>query len=250
MSRVRVYLAGSLDGCIAGPNHEIDWLEEPVPEREGCTENGALGFHDFMAQVGAMLMGRSTYDLVAGFGPWHSGDIPVLVATNRPLEPMVPTVRSVSGDVADLLAKAKREAGDRDVYLDGGDIVRQALARDLVDELHHDEDLVAVLAEVEQAHGVGAGEAAREAGLGEEAAGAHGAHVLGAEDLDRHLALEAPVPGAVDDRGPALAEALAQLVAVEEDPPRGRGRGADDPQPGAGRGGGRAKPRGLGGHGR
>ena len=133
--RVRVYLASSLDGFIAGPNHEIDWLNE-VPEgvdMQAPTE--ALGFHDFMSQVGAMLMGRATYDLVESYGQWHYGDIPVLVATRRPLTPIVPTVSAVQGEIGDLIAQAKEAAGDRDVYLDGGNLVQQAIKAELVDEL-------------------------------------------------------------------------------------------------------------------
>ena len=135
-SRVRVYLGCSLDGCIAGPDHDIEWLNEPAPEGAPSLEDsGALGFNDFMAQIGSMLMGRSTYAIPEKYGVWHYGDIPVLVATHRELTPMVPTVQAVSGDIAQLVARAKELAGDRDVYLDGGDLVRQGLEADLVDEL-------------------------------------------------------------------------------------------------------------------
>jgi dihydrofolate reductase len=61
--------------------------------------------------------------------------MPVLVATRRPLEPGAETVRAVSGDVASLLKQARAVAGDKDVYLDGGNLVRQGLAAGLVDEL-------------------------------------------------------------------------------------------------------------------
>lgn len=135
-SRVRVYLGCSFDGCIAGPDHDIDWLNEPAPEGSPSLDDSeALGFHDFMAQIGSMLMGRATYAIPEQYGVWHYGDIPVLVATNRPLTPMVPTVQAVSGDIRDLVARAKELAGEKDVYLDGGNLVRQALEADLVDEL-------------------------------------------------------------------------------------------------------------------
>ncbi len=129
-SRVRVYLACSLDGAIAGPDHDLSFLEG-----HDTTIGDALGFEAFLAQVGAMLMGRATYDVVTAMGVWPYGDLPVLVATTRPLDPIVPSVQAVSGPVAYLLAKAKLLAGDLDIYLDGGNLVRQALKAGLVDEL-------------------------------------------------------------------------------------------------------------------
>jgi dihydrofolate reductase len=127
----RVYLACSFDGYIAGSDHDVDWLDVlEIP-----TESDAMGFEEFLGQVGCMLMGRKTYDFVEKQGTWPYGDLPVLVATHRPLTPVVPTVRAVSGDIADLLGEAQRIAGDADVYLDGGATVQQALNQRLVDEL-------------------------------------------------------------------------------------------------------------------
>jgi dihydrofolate reductase len=88
-----------------------------------------------MSEIGAMLMGRSTYGICAQYGQWHYGDTPVLVATHRPLEPMDPTIQTAAGPIEELVAKAKTMAGDKDVYLDGGDLVRQALNAGLVDEI-------------------------------------------------------------------------------------------------------------------
>lgn len=133
MGRVRVYLAASLDGYIAGPDDDLSWLPA-VPEGE--SDPDTVDFAAFTAEIGAMLMGRRTYEVVAGFeGPWPYGDIPILVATRRPLEGARPAVRAVAGSIDALLDAALEAAGGRDVYLDGGDLVRQALAADRVDEL-------------------------------------------------------------------------------------------------------------------
>ena len=126
MTRCRVFIASSLDGFIAGPDDELDWLDFPDIEDT---------FTPFFAEVGAMLMGRRTYDVVSGFDDWQYGDTPVLVATRRPLPDTQPTVTPVTGTIGEMVAEAKRIAGERDVYLDGGDLVRQALDADLVDEM-------------------------------------------------------------------------------------------------------------------
>lgn len=129
MGRVRVFIACSLDGFIAGPDDDLSWLPAPPADTD-------YGYADFMKDVGALLMGRNTYRVVEGFdGPWPHGDRPVLVATRRPLTPKAPTVRAVAGHIADLIAEARAVAGDKDVYLDGGDLIRQGIDADLVDEL-------------------------------------------------------------------------------------------------------------------
>ena len=133
--RVRVYLACSLDGFIAGPDDSLEWLHAPGPEGAPPASSGALTFEGFMGQVGAMLMGRRTHDVVAGMGMWPYGETPVLVPTHRPLEPASPTVQAVSGDLPALVAQAQALAGERDVYLDGGQLTRDALDAGLVDEL-------------------------------------------------------------------------------------------------------------------
>ena len=58
----------------------------------------------------------------------------MFVATTRPLEPAAPTVRAVSGTPVELLA-AVREVTGGDVYLDGGNLIRQFLDEGLVDQL-------------------------------------------------------------------------------------------------------------------
>ncbi len=133
-ARVRVYVACSLDGFIAGPGDDLSFL--PGPDVDAPDPGEALQFPDFMAQIGAMLMGRRTYDIVTGMGvPWPYGEVPVLVATSRPLEPVAPTVRAVHGPIDQLVDQAIASAVGGDVYLDGGALVQSALNAGRVDEI-------------------------------------------------------------------------------------------------------------------
>ncbi len=137
-SRVRVYLGCSLDGCIAGPDNDLSFLMEQAPEPDGEPgPDAGLGFAEFLEQVGALLMGRNTYEVPLKYDAWHYGDRPVLVATHRELPPAPQggTAWAVQGDIVQLIAQAKEAAGDKDVYLDGGDLVRQALDAGLVDAI-------------------------------------------------------------------------------------------------------------------
>lgn len=129
MSRVRAFFASSLDGFIAGPKDEIDWLP-------GADVGMEDTFTPFFAQIGALLMGRRSFDVACGFeGEWPYGDKPVLVATTRPMVAPRASVRAVSGDVAELVAQAKQTAAERDVYIDGGVLMRSALDAGLIDEI-------------------------------------------------------------------------------------------------------------------
>ncbi len=51
---VRVYIASSLDGFIAGPNDDLSWLTGPdAANPGGDTDPGALTYEAFIADVGA-----------------------------------------------------------------------------------------------------------------------------------------------------------------------------------------------------
>ena len=126
-SGVRVFIATSRDGFIAGPDDDLSWL----PDGHGGED---YGYEAFMADTSAIVMGRRTHDVVQGFGiDWPYGDTPVFVVTSRPLETEEPSVQAVSGTPAEILARV-REVTDGGVYVDGGEVIRQFLDADLIDE--------------------------------------------------------------------------------------------------------------------
>ncbi|WP_062303817.1 dihydrofolate reductase family protein [Demequina subtropica] len=142
MTQVRAYLAMSLDGFVAGPADDLAWLDRtaeraPIgaePWTSADTDQ-PLDFEPFLDQVGAILMGRRTYDVAAGFDQWAYRDIPMLVATHRDLGHARPSVTAVDGSLAELLARAREHAGDKDIYIDGAMMVREALEQRLLDHL-------------------------------------------------------------------------------------------------------------------
>lgn len=135
--RVRVYIATSLDGFIAGPGDDLSWLTGPgAANPGGASDPEALTFESFFSDVGAVLMGRGTFDVVSGMEWWGYADRPVLVATHRELGVDVrDTVQAVSGSVYRIVALAKEAACGKDVYIDGGDLIRQAADADLLDDI-------------------------------------------------------------------------------------------------------------------
>jgi dihydrofolate reductase len=141
-TRVRVYIATSIDGFIAGPGGDLSWLPgaehaEDLDATAAVEPSQGLSYEDFIADVGSILMGRGTYDAVRGFGvPWPYGALPVIVASRRSLDSGAPsTVQRAAADIRDLVAMASKAAAGKDLYLDGGVLIRQALQAGLVDEI-------------------------------------------------------------------------------------------------------------------
>ncbi|HTX81283.1 MAG TPA: dihydrofolate reductase family protein [Streptosporangiaceae bacterium] len=130
--RVVVQAAMSLDGFIAGPDHDMDWVFEFTTPDE---------FPDIVAATGAMLSGRRSYDVgqrdagkpsgEAYGGAWNG---PVFVLTHEPPAASPARVTFLSGDVAAAVATARSAAGDKDLVIIGADVARQCLEHGLVDE--------------------------------------------------------------------------------------------------------------------
>ena len=136
--RASVYIATSLDGFIARADGSLDWLDAPTAQYDPDDDLGDLGFAEFLATVDVLVMGRSTYDTVLGFGEWPYGDTPVAVATHRSIDPPPASadadVHAVAGTATEIAAALAAE-GHRRAYVDGGTVINQFLAAGLVDRL-------------------------------------------------------------------------------------------------------------------
>ena len=116
-----VFIATSVDGYIARADHGLDWLS--IVEKPGED----YGFAAFFATVDTLVMGRGTYDVVRAFPTWPYGDKRVVVLTHRPAEPR-PGVELFAGDIRELALPGR-------TYVDGGNVIRQFLAADRIDDL-------------------------------------------------------------------------------------------------------------------
>jgi dihydrofolate reductase len=134
------YTATSLDGFIADPDNSLDWLF--IRERE---DDGPLNYREFIAGVGAMAMGSTTYEWIlehefSGKDPatWKwPYDIRCWVFTHRAL-PVVPDSRIefTSADIATVHKEMVAAAGGRNVWIvGGGDLVGQFADVGLLDEI-------------------------------------------------------------------------------------------------------------------
>ncbi len=130
--RNKVYIATSLDGYIAEPDGGIGFLEAfPDPADED------MGFHAFMSEVDAMLMGRKTYETVIGFGVDWPYTLPVFVwssSLKAPKPGLEEKVRMVEGDARSVLSQI-HSLGHSSLYIDGGRTIQSLLKEDLIEEM-------------------------------------------------------------------------------------------------------------------
>src|SRR4026209_630270 len=117
MRRVRYAVAMSLDGYIAGPNGEADWIVGDP------TVNPTEFFKAFYAQFDIAVMGRRTYELVGG-----AIDGMRTYVFSRTLSPADHTgVTILSENGIPELARLRAEDG-KDIWLIGGGMLFGSLA--------------------------------------------------------------------------------------------------------------------------
>jgi dihydrofolate reductase len=142
VAKTQYFTATSIDGYIADERNSLEWLFEADRDSEAA-ESTFSGFFD---GIGAMAMGRTTYEwvleherLLEDPSSWHRyyGDTPCWVFTHRDLPP-IPGVSLtfVEGDVAAVHEEMVRAAGEKNVWLaGGGDLVGQFADSGLLDEI-------------------------------------------------------------------------------------------------------------------
>jgi dihydrofolate reductase len=130
-----VFLGMSVDGFIARLDGDLSWLTGG-DEAGGAPDDGAggdFGFSDFVAGIDALVMGRSTYDVIAPIDEWPYQGKPVHVLSTTlevGADPRITVHRSFDEALAAVTA-----AGYRRVYVDGGRTVHAFLRAGLISDL-------------------------------------------------------------------------------------------------------------------
>jgi dihydrofolate reductase len=127
--RVVYFAAVSLDGFIAADDGGVDWLS-------GLGE-GDGGYDRFFAGVGSLVLGRTTFDQVLGWG-WPYGEKPAAVLTSSPLPEDAPAsafAASPSGDLTALVARLRESAPGAVWIVGGGRTANAFLQAGLLEEV-------------------------------------------------------------------------------------------------------------------
>ncbi len=123
----------SLDGFIAGPGGDMEWMNR--------LEGGNGIAEELLPQVGALLVGRNTHggddpnrgtEREGAFGGRYQG--PEFVVTHHPGADRPPRLFYLD-DIERAIASAREAAGERYVCVLGADIARQCIEMGELDEV-------------------------------------------------------------------------------------------------------------------
>ena len=154
MTKVLAGITTSVDGYVAGPNDGPSkglgeggerlhywvfggpWTYDSEDDLGEATGEDAAWLEDVVANVGAVVAGRWTYEAADHWGGKNPWGIPVFIVTHRPEEQPEGDAFTFVSSVEEAVERAREAAGDKHVNVMGGaDVIRQSLEAGLVDEL-------------------------------------------------------------------------------------------------------------------
>jgi len=123
MRQLRYSVAASLDGYIAGPNGDFDWI---IVDPE-------IDFAEMYAGFSGLVMGRRSYDVFVSTGGPPGPSLPTYVYSRTLAEGERGGV-TVVRDAAAHVRALRNMADEKPLWLwGGGDLFRSLAAQDLVD---------------------------------------------------------------------------------------------------------------------
>ena len=130
-THVLYYAASSLDGRIAGPEHDLAFLK--------LLTGAENDYETFFVDVDSLIMGAETWRFMVGHGRWPYGDKPTWIVTHadalEELDGAGDAVERYAGDPAELVRLIGERGCRRTWLVGGGSLAGQLLEADLIDEL-------------------------------------------------------------------------------------------------------------------
>ena len=123
MRRIRYFVAASLDGYIAGPNGEVDWI----------TVNSEIDFNAVFRQFDTILVGRRTFEVMASAGRAVMPGMKTIVFSTTLRGQDYPDVSIVANDPIETLAALKAGPGKDICLFGGGSLFRSLSEAGIVD---------------------------------------------------------------------------------------------------------------------
>jgi dihydrofolate reductase len=137
MKKVIFQMSISLDGYIEGPNREIDWHVVDDELKAYAV--------DTLRATDVLIMGRRTYELMAGYWPTAQGNDSIVKEQMNETPKLVfsRTLKSVEWQnsrlatetIADEVARLKRIPGDGLLWVGGSELASAFLDQGLIDEV-------------------------------------------------------------------------------------------------------------------
>ena len=153
MTEIIASITMSVDGYITGPDDGPDkglgeggerlhywvfggpWSYDHEPDDQPKGEDAEY-LAEMMARVGAVVVGRNMYEAADHWGGRNPFGVPLFVVTHRPDQEPDGDEFQFVGSFDEGIERAREAAADKAVSIGGGaDVIRQALAAGIVDEL-------------------------------------------------------------------------------------------------------------------
>ncbi len=129
--KASVFVGTSVDGFIARPNGDLDWLPAGGGEPHG--------YDEFIATVDTIVIGRKTFETVLGFETWPYGDKRVVVLGSERIDLSAAAARGAvveqMGGHPATIVSGLAARGAHHLYVDGGITVQRFLQAGLIDRL-------------------------------------------------------------------------------------------------------------------
>jgi dihydrofolate reductase len=125
---VSVFIGTSVDGFIARPNGDLDFLPPGGGEPHG--------YNEFIATVDTIVIGRKTFETVLAMESWPYGDKRVVVLSSRPIDMSRAggVVEQMAGPTGEIVSQLTA-SGAHHLYIDGGITIQGFLRAGLIQRL-------------------------------------------------------------------------------------------------------------------
>jgi dihydrofolate reductase len=129
MKKIILYIAQSLDGFIARPDGNLDWLTEGNDDLD-------FGYNDFLDTIDITIMGGKTYRDILAFDEFPYKNQTNYVFSRNNNFPKNEYVNIVNDNFIELINKLKHQAG-KDIWLVGGSEINTIfLENNLIDKIY------------------------------------------------------------------------------------------------------------------
>lgn len=133
MGKVILYIATSLNGFIARPDGNLDWLTCTPPPVSG----GDYGYTELLNKISTIIMGRKTYQEVLKLDAnWHySGFTTYIVSRQSEINIQTPDTFLLRDNLKETVQQLKYTSA-KDIWLvGGGQLITTFINEDLLDTI-------------------------------------------------------------------------------------------------------------------
>lgn len=132
MSKIFLYIASSIDGYIAEPDGNLDWLENlPNPN------NIDHGYTDLLNSIDHIIMGRKTYESLLNMDiAWpYANYSTYIISSNPTFDIKTPNTYLMCNNIVQQIEQLKTNSKKNIWLVGGGDVVKYFLNNNLIDAM-------------------------------------------------------------------------------------------------------------------